>query len=202
MANFEAFFWNISSSINLLLFLKSVCIHSFLSTFSHFSLCNLTSFFIFIFSKKKSNAQIASGISGLELLHETTMSSIEASNKDVSAPSGKNYNFQFHEKKKYLIFNFTRKNVFPFEFSISRKKKLFHFEFWISRKKNYSFSIWRKKNLFIFEFSISRKKNIIQAVSMKDWIAIIPKNWSMKNWNIIWCKGTMANLFHFSSRCI
>ena len=49
--------------------------------------------------KKKSNAQIASGISGLELLHETTMSSIEASNKDVSAPSGKNYNFQFHEKK-------------------------------------------------------------------------------------------------------
>lgn len=38
--------------------------------------------------KKKSNAQIASGISGLDLLHETTMNSIEASNKDVSAPTG------------------------------------------------------------------------------------------------------------------
>ena len=54
--------------------------------------------FFLIYSKKKSNAQIASGISGLDLLHETTMNSIEASNKDVSAPTGKHFFFQFHEK--------------------------------------------------------------------------------------------------------
>ena len=53
-------------------------------------------YLFFIYSKKKSNAQIASGISGLDLLHETTMNSIEASNKDVSAPTGKH--FFFHEK--------------------------------------------------------------------------------------------------------
>ena len=38
--------------------------------------------------RKKRNAQIASRIDGLDLLHDTTMGCIEASNKDVSAPTG------------------------------------------------------------------------------------------------------------------
>ena len=38
--------------------------------------------------RKKRNAAIASRISGLDLLHDTTMFNIEESNKDVSAPSG------------------------------------------------------------------------------------------------------------------
>lgn len=38
--------------------------------------------------RKKKNAQIAARISGLDLLHDTTMSNIDDSNKDVSAPTG------------------------------------------------------------------------------------------------------------------
>ena len=42
----------------------------------------------FFCRKIKSNQQIVSGISGLDHLHEMTKSSIEVSNKDMSAPSG------------------------------------------------------------------------------------------------------------------
>ena len=41
-----------------------------------------------LLGRKKKNAQIAARISGLDLLHDTTMSNIDDSNKDVSAPTG------------------------------------------------------------------------------------------------------------------